>query len=305
MDFSIIGQRIRELRKSLKLSQEELAEGICTQAQISKIEKGDVFPYANTLYLISQKLGVDVNYFFEIGSTPRIDYVNEVFRQLRLTRRSLQFEEMDRIIKLEEKNPLFTQNNRHLQMILWNKGLCEHALYKNTEGGIKILWEAIELTHTNNKVWTEREIEILIAIGSIYTEEGRTQEASDIFLGALENLQQLVFISDNTILPRLYYNLARVYGMLENYEESNYYCKKGIKHCLSKDNLYPLGELHYQISYNYEKLDRPEEALSYLNKAVIIFELIEDKNYMPMIEEGQRILEQKIKEKQQETDHAL
>ena len=43
MDFSIIGQRIRELRKSLKLSQEELAEGICTQAQISKIEKGDVF----------------------------------------------------------------------------------------------------------------------------------------------------------------------------------------------------------------------------------------------------------------------
>ena len=115
MDFSIIGQRIRELRKSLKLSQEELAEGICTQAQISKIEKGDVYPYANTLYLISQKLGVDVNYFFEIGSTPRIDYVNEVFRQLRLARRSLQFEEMERIIKVEEKNPLFSQNNKHFQ----------------------------------------------------------------------------------------------------------------------------------------------------------------------------------------------
>ncbi len=304
MDFSIIGQRIRELRKSLKLSQEELAEGICTQAQISKIEKGDVFPYANTLYLISQKLGVDVNYFFEIGSTPRIDYVNEVFRQLRLTRRSLQFEEMDRIIKLEEKNPLFTQNSRHLQMILWNKGLCEHALYKNTEGGIKILWEAIELTHTNNKVWTEREIEILIAIGSIYSEEGRTQEASDIFLGALENLQQLVFISDNTILPRLYYNLARVYGMLENYEESNYYCKKGIKHCLSKDNLYPLGELHYQICYNYEKMGQLDKALSYLDKAVIIFELLEDQTYLPTLKDGRQNLLHLI-EKQKETDHAL
>ena len=304
MDFSIIGQRIRELRKSLKLSQEELAEGICTQAQISKIEKGDVFPYANTLYLISQKLGVDVNYFFEIGSTPRIDYVNEVFRQLRLTRRSLQFEEMDRIIKLEEKNPLFTQNNRHLQMILWNKGLCEHALYKNTEGGIKILWEAIELTHTNNKVWTEREIEILIAIGSIYTEEGRTQEASDIFLGALENLQQLVFISDNTILPRLYYNLARVYGMLENYEESIYYCQKGVKYCLSKDNLYPLGELHYQISFNYEQMGQLEEALSYLDKAGVIFELLQDNNYLPMLKEGREKLLHLI-EKQKETDRAL
>jgi len=304
MDFSIIGQRIRELRKSLKLSQEELAEGICTQAQISKIEKGDVYPYANTLYLISQKLGVDVNYFFEIGSTPRIDYVNEVFRQLRLARRSLQFEEMERIIKVEEKNPLFTQNNKHLQMILWNKGLCEHAVYKNPEGGIKILWEAIELTHTNNKVWTERENEILIAIGSIYSEEGRIEEATDIFLTALENLEQLVFISDNTILPRLYYNLAKVYGKIENYDESNYYCQKGIKHCLSKDNLYPLGELHYQVCFNYEKQNKFEEALSYLNKAVIIFELIDDKNYVTILEEGKKFLLEKI-EHQEKTGHIL
>ena len=303
MDFSIIGQRIRELRKSLKLSQEELAEGICTQAQISKIEKGDVFPYANTLYLISQKLGVDVNYFFEIGSTPRIDYVNEVFRQLRLARRSLQFVEMERIIKIEEKNPLFTQNNRHYQMILWHKGLCEHAVYKNPDKGIKILWEAIQLTHTNNKVWTEREIEILIAVGSIYSEDGRTQEAIDIFLGALENLEQLVFISDNTILPRLYYNLARVYSMLENYEESNYYCHKGIKYCLSKDNLYPLGELHHQICYNYERLNQLENALSYLNKAVIIFELIEDKNYLSILEKGKKILVEEIE--QQKNDHTI
>jgi len=304
MDFSIIGQRIRELRKSLKLSQEELAKGICTQAQISKIEKGDVYPYANTLYLISQKLGVDVNYFFEIGLTPRIDYVNEVFRQLRLARRSLQFEEMERIIKLEERNPLFIQNNRHLQMILWHKGLCEHALHKNTEDGIKILWKAIDLTHTNNKVWTEREIEVLIAIGSIYIEEGRTEEATDIFLGALENLENLVFISDNTIIPRLYYNLARVYGMLDSYEESNYYCKKGVKYCLAKDNLYPLGELHYQISYNYEKMGQLNDALSYLDKAGIIFELLEDHNYLPMLKEGREKLLHLIEE-QQETDHAL
>jgi len=304
MDFSIIGQRIRELRKSLKLSQEELAYGICTQAQISKIEKGDVFPYANTLYLISQKLGVDVNYFFEIGSTPRIDYVNEVFRQLRLARRSLQFEDMERIIKLEEKNPLFTQNNRNLQMILWNKAIYEHAVYKKVDEAVQILWDAIEISHTNDKVWTEREIELLITIGSIYTEEDRKEEAINVFHKVLDSLDQLVFISDNTIMPRLYYNLARVYGKLENYKESIYYCQKGIKHCLAKDNLYPLGELHYQISYNYDKLGQPEEALSYLNKAVIIFELIEDQNYLPMLAEGKKSLLQKI-EQQQEADHAL
>ena len=52
MDFSAVGKKIKELRKQIGLSQEELAEGICTQAQISKIEKGVVYPYATTLSLI-------------------------------------------------------------------------------------------------------------------------------------------------------------------------------------------------------------------------------------------------------------
>ncbi|MED3909921.1 helix-turn-helix transcriptional regulator [Peribacillus simplex] len=39
MDFFAVGQKIKELRKQIGLSQEELASGICTQAQISKIER--------------------------------------------------------------------------------------------------------------------------------------------------------------------------------------------------------------------------------------------------------------------------
>ena len=185
-----------------------------------------------------------------------------------------------------------------------NKAIYEHAVYKKVDEAIEILWDAIAITHTNDKVWTEREIELLITIGSIYTEEDRKQEAIDVFQKVLDSLDQLVFISDNTIMPRLYYNLARVYGKLENYEKSIYYCKKGIKHCLLKDNLYPLGELHYQISYNYEQIGQIETALSYIDKAKIIFELIEDRNYLPMMREGRIKLLQAI-EQQKETDHVM
>ena len=305
MDFSVIGQRIRELRKSLKLSQEELAEGICTQAQISKIEKGDVFPYANTLYLISQKLGVDVNYFFEIGSTPRIDYVNEVIAQLKLARRKLQFEELERIISLEEKNPLFTQNGRNFQMLLWHKAMYEQSVYGDIDKAIEILWKAIEITHTNDKVWTEREIELLITIGSMYADEGRLNESKDIFTKVLDSIDQLVFINDNSILPRLYYNLARLYAKQDNYEESIAYCKKGIKQCLAKDTLYPLGELHYHLCFNYEKLGRYQDALSSLDRAIIIYELIEDEKFLPMIIEGRKKLLKLMDEAQEEPNHIL
>jgi transcriptional regulator with XRE-family HTH domain len=291
MDFSAIGQRIRELRKSLKLSQDELAQGICTQAQISKIEKGDVYPYANTLYLISQKLGVDVNYFFEIGSTPRVDYVNEVSRQLRLTRRHLLYEEMNRIVKLEEDNPLFTQNGRNRQLILWHKGVYEHAVNNNVEKSIELLKSAIDLTHVLDKVWNEREIEVLMSMGAVYVTDNQNEISLKIFLEAKEHLSHLVFISDHSILPRLYYNIARVYTRLKQYDESITYCKNGIKYCLEKDNLFPLAELHYQVSYNLEKLGKYSDSIYYLNKAISIFELIEDKKYMNLLKEKKSSLE--------------
>jgi transcriptional regulator with XRE-family HTH domain len=66
MNYSIIGNKIKELRQVVDITQGELADGICTQALISRMEKGDIYPNATTLYQISKKLGVDVNYFVSI-----------------------------------------------------------------------------------------------------------------------------------------------------------------------------------------------------------------------------------------------
>lgn len=283
MDFSAIGQRIRELRKSMKISQEELADGICTQAQISKIEKGDVYPYANTLYLISQKLGVDVNYFFEIGSTPRIDYVNEVARQLMIARRHFLYDDMQRIIKTEENNPLFQQNGKNLQLILWHKGICEHALNKNVEKALELLHEAISITHKLEKVWSEKEIEILISIGSVYFEEEQFEKSLETYLKGSEYLKHLPFLYDNTLLVRLHYNISRVLTRLEKHEKSIDFLNHAINWCLEKDNLYMLGELNYQLGYNYELLGNIEKAKLHMERALIIFELQRDENHVQFI----------------------
>ncbi len=98
-----IGKKISELRKEMNLTQGELASGICTQSLISLIERGESDPSAELLYQITKRLGVDVNYFFEIGSTTRLDYVNEVEKQLRRTRIFYQYNEMMEIVAAEEK----------------------------------------------------------------------------------------------------------------------------------------------------------------------------------------------------------
>ncbi|HLO11958.1 MAG TPA: helix-turn-helix domain-containing protein [Pseudoneobacillus sp.] len=282
MNFLVIGEKIKELRKLLGLTQKDLAKGICTQAQISKIEKGDVFPYASTLYQISQRLGVDVNYFFDIGSTPRLDYVQEVSRQLKLARRNLHYEEMKQVVDNEEHNPLFTQNKKNLQILLWHKGIYHYHLFGDVEKALKFMDEAISLTH--NKHWTEREIEILMSKGVIHFEIGKLTEALDIYRPAKEYLGLLPHYQDNTILSRLYYNSARTLTRLQQLDQSISICKDAILWCIEKDNLYLLGELHYHIGYNYELAGKNSLATNYMEKALAIFDLQNDIKYIEFIE---------------------
>jgi transcriptional regulator with XRE-family HTH domain len=282
MDFTAVGKKIKELRKTSGLSQEELAHGICTQAQISKIEKGDVFPYASTLYQISQKLGVDVNYFFDIGTTPRLDYVQEVFQQLQRLRRSVKYEEMMDIVKAELDNPLFLQNKKNLQLLLWHKGIYLYEVKKDLCKSVETLKEAINLTHFKGKIMLERELEILLALGTIYFKED-INKALEVFEEIKEHLQLLPHLNDYTIKTRLYYNIARVLTRLNRIGESNKYCEDAIKWCLHKDSVFLLGELHYQTGYNLELLNKPKEAIRYMEKAIVVFDLQQDTMHIQFI----------------------
>jgi transcriptional regulator with XRE-family HTH domain len=283
MDFLAIGEKIKELRKLLGLTQIDLANGICTQAQISKIEKGDVYPYASTLYQISQRLGVDVNYFFDIGSTPRLEYVQEVSRQLKLARRNVNYEEMKQVVENEEHNPLFIQNRKNLQLLLWHKGIYEYHLNGEEDVALALLDQAILLTH--NKHWTEREIEINMSRGIILFEVGKLNEALDIYQPAKEYLDLIPHLHDETLLSRLYYNIARTLTRLGKKETSISICKDAINRCIEKDNLYLLGELHYHIGYNYELSNHLSLAKKYMEKALVIFDLQHDEKYFEFIEE--------------------
>ncbi|WP_299744308.1 helix-turn-helix domain-containing protein [uncultured Rossellomorea sp.] len=168
MNYSVIGKKIKEMRKSVGITQGELAEGICTQALISRIEKGDIYPSATALYQISVKLGVDVNYFFEIGTTTRLDYMKEVEKQLRYMRVNRRFEEMMELVKTEEKNPLFYKDQDKLQLLYWHKGIYQYEVQKDHDTSFDLLHHAYQLTANDKKAMSEREMQILSSIGTIH-----------------------------------------------------------------------------------------------------------------------------------------
>jgi transcriptional regulator with XRE-family HTH domain len=282
MEFSCIGKEIKYLRKIQGLSQKELSQGICTQAQISKIEKGEVHPLSSTLYLIAMRLGVDINYFFDIATAPRIDYVNEVMLQIRESVYNINYEEVRAIIKAEENNPVFNRVKKFKQFLIWHQGMCEYFINRNHNKSLDLLYNAFEMTYNRKNMLSEREIEILNSIGVIYLEINENQKAIEKFEEALTQLKNIVFLKNTKIIVRICYNLAKVLTRNKEYERSINVCNEGIVWCKKHHILYLFGELHFQLGYNHNLLNN-KDCETFFKKAINIFELNDKQSYIEHI----------------------
>ncbi|MFI8575776.1 helix-turn-helix domain-containing protein [Rossellomorea aquimaris] len=297
MDYSVIGNKIKELRKTVGLTQGELAEGVCTQALISRIEKGDVYPSATTLYQISKKLGVDINFFFEIATIPRLDYVNEVERQLGKLRRGRQFEEMIEIVNVEEKNQVFISHQYNFQLLLWHKGIYQFEVENDVITALETLQTAFALTRNLKKALSEREMEIQLTIGAIQFKESNLKEALESYNRVTQSLRLEGEVHNKSIKTRLLYNIARVLSRLSRFEESIEYCQEAIRWCIETEHIHLLAELHYQIGYNYELQENFFKALSHVEKALLIFEIKQDKKYYSFLYQKKLEYSSKIEDK--------
>ncbi len=74
----LIGTRIRKLRESKDLTQENMAAELdITAGAYAKIERGETDPSITRLKQIADILSVDVTYFFKESTTPVLNLVEE------------------------------------------------------------------------------------------------------------------------------------------------------------------------------------------------------------------------------------
>ncbi|KZZ83924.1 helix-turn-helix domain-containing protein [Bacillus sp. SJS] len=274
MDFSKIGKEIYFLRKAIGMSQKELAAGICSQAQISKIEKGDVYPYAPTLYLIAQRLGVDVSYFFNIATTSNYHYVLEVESQLTALRREEKYEEIQKLVQTEKKNPLYKTTPSYQQLLIWHDAIGLFNIAQKQKEAIAMLDQAISLTSFTSKTMTEREMEILNTKCVFLLELEDYKQLAQQHQTIIQHLERVPNLADKTLKTRIYFNCAKAKFKLGNHHDSIQLCHKAIQWCLSAYSLYLLPELHYLMGQNYNCLNDSYQAASYFKKARDYFELL-------------------------------
>lgn len=83
----LLGERIKELRKAKKLSQDKLSEQVDIDPKhLSRIEVGSSYPSLNTLEKIAIALNVEIKEFFEFEHlSSRKELINNTIKLLKET----------------------------------------------------------------------------------------------------------------------------------------------------------------------------------------------------------------------------
>jgi transcriptional regulator with XRE-family HTH domain len=271
-----IGEKVKDLRRYFGISQKALCQNICSQAYVSRLEKGEINVSADILFLLSRRLGVEISYFFDNYNSPRSEYVTTTIKQIRDAIDKRNYKRADEMVTLELKNPLFSNNLDANQFLLWNKGICSYHLGKGKEQALFYINKALECSITTRKNYSEREIEILLSKAIILQETTRAHEAKAIFEELLKALKKNVYISDPKIHVRSYFNYQRLLIHLEEHKEAIRIGKLGIAFAKDSDLMYLQGEIYYQEARCYRRLGELSKAYESLKKATYCFTLNDD-----------------------------
>ncbi|HGH7180275.1 helix-turn-helix domain-containing protein [Bacillus luti] len=286
MEFNDLGITIKELRIKKNISQSELCHGICSQSQISKIEKGVIYPSSILLYQLSERLGVDPNNIFALTQNKKIKYVENVKYVIKDCLKQKQYKELYEIVK-KEKNLNNFQAKEEKQFLIWHEAIAIFVVDKSIKTALDLLNHALKLTLTNSDFLSEREIDIMQTMAIFHGENKEYEKSINILRRCLTNFNKLDFPRDKEIKLKIMLNLAKCLDSTYQHEEAIKYLDKGIKLAINLNTLYLLGELYYLKSQCLLKVKQhnEEDVLNNMKKALFIFELTEKEHYIQMIKD--------------------
>lgn len=266
-----IGSKMKELRKNLNLTQSQLAENICAQTMISKIENNEIIPSHILLEKLSKKLDEDLIGFIdrqnESVSSEKIKSIKHMI-DVSLTKRD--YEMIDLIVQLNreiiEKNA-----NPYFQ---WIQGL----LYYYKEDNPKKAIQEFDRVDTTN-LSADFAVDVTCSIGIVYYEIGDFNKASKYFDSGLRWFSNEIEMWSKI---KLLLNYSLCLESLDKDEESLNLTFQGIELLKSNSSILGLGDLYYHKGYMMNKLQQYEEAIKSYKIAHSLFEIQENSRFSIM-----------------------
>ncbi|WP_334328671.1 helix-turn-helix domain-containing protein [Companilactobacillus sp. HBUAS59699] len=241
----LLGNVIQDQRKKLNLSQSELANGICTQAIISKMENQNISPSINILISICQKLHLTLdNVFSEFSSLPSSNLISDKLQSMDQTVQDKNTENLTKMIKTIKEDTLPSSEKAHLHFLI---ALYSESIQNNDDAVFQLNY-SLELLQNRKTFWGTI---IYAELGYIYSSKDQVDKTNYYYDLAYSNIENLIINSSNEFY---YYRLmiTRIsswYMEHQNLDRSNDLIEIG----LHKFHQYFTGEFTDVLYFNAAK----------------------------------------------------
>lgn len=263
-------ENIRYYRNLLGMTQKDLAEGICDVSTLYRIEKGLQIPRLELLTEICSRLKVPMDYIVSnithIGLS-EIDKYKRLCREFTYSKdyQSLKIiiEEFKEFISKYKNQPEFSHLNRYIK---WHQAIYIHESDNNLEEAERVI-KSIYST----KLRTELDIGICNSLGLITLDIHGVDPATSFFLRAYNALHNIPFHTDNTLLPRVGYNLAYCYYYKQEIDKTITIAYKVLEQLEANQLSFMLGKTKHMIGKIHQIQEDYEQAIEFIRQASYLF----------------------------------
>ncbi|VTT26909.1 helix-turn-helix domain-containing protein [Streptococcus gordonii] len=265
-----IGNKIKTKRKSLGLSQKDLADGICEQSLISKIERTNYFPSADVLYKLSQKLQVDINFFFDES----YETVSDLRKFITMSSKLLEhrnYTDLEYLYNLEKsKSNSFNEDEQ--SYLTWIEAIILFYNYDKKDSAIELLKNLIDSLFDYKK---NIFLKALNTLTNFYSNIGYNEEYERNYKKLLQiySTKDFQLKEDIEGYIRLKYNFAHhltINGQLLDALET---ALETIDFCKNNNTAYQMPSLLLLVANSCEKFLSKEEIIQYYTEAKTLAKL--------------------------------
>lgn len=286
-----LGDIIRSLRKKIGLSQEELAEGICSPVSVSRIENGTQMPSGTVLEALLTRLGTSTYQLCDVYfmSEKQLEFEQDAETINRLIREGNLTEAKSKLASLGDSAKT---NNLNLQCYLLLDASIKVYERQDPDDILSLLYEALEQTKPSfdfedfrNVLLSIREANIINVIVASFCQSGELLKAIRLGEELMTSLKRhkSALQGYQIIMINLALNLAQCLEKEHRYKEAFDYIQTAEELSFEGYEQALLPEIEFSKAKIYHLLGNDVECTAILKAIVPYMELIHKTDFAALV----------------------
>lgn len=267
--FETFGETIKRLRKERKMTQKMLAQGICAQSVLSRIENGVEVPNVIVLQSICQRLNVTLDQVLHSESN-EIQRIKFLFSQVHYHLIHQEYQKMEELLKSSHLiDHLYLDTD--FQLYYYYLGSCEYFLYQSYDASIQSLKKGLSYTYNKGKKnISPIEIQLLSCLGRVFGDTGNIEKAEFYLKTSYELIELLPGELTHFELIKAFYNYGSFLFQMKQYDQALEVSEQGILWAQQRRSYYYLEELFSLSGLICQKMHLVEESKEYLTLSTYV-----------------------------------